>query len=71
MTGNLTNAVLSIMGLLYRGQPFVEEPTHRLKASLPLLVGFVAGCMVAAVAVSTIGDWTWILPLALSAIALR
>jgi uncharacterized membrane protein YoaK (UPF0700 family) len=70
MTGNLTNAVLSVMGMLYRGQPFVEDPTQRLKASLPLLIGFVVGCTVAAAAATSIGDWTWVLPLALSAIAL-
>jgi uncharacterized membrane protein YoaK (UPF0700 family) len=70
MTGNLTNAVLSAMGMLYRGQPFIEDPSERLKASLPLLAGFVAGCVVAALAVSSIGDWTWALPLALSAVAL-
>jgi uncharacterized membrane protein YoaK (UPF0700 family) len=70
MTGNLTNAVLSAMGLLYRGQPFVEAPAQRLKASLPLLIGFFVGCIVAAIAVSRIGDWTWALPLALAAIAL-
>jgi hypothetical protein len=61
---------LSAMGMLYRGRPFIEEPAERLKASLPLLIGFVAGCMIAAVAVSSVADWTWILPLALSAVAL-
>jgi uncharacterized membrane protein YoaK (UPF0700 family) len=70
MTGNLTNAVLSVMGMLYRGQPFVEDPTQRLKESLPLLIGFVVGCTVAAAGVSSLGDWSWVLPLALSAIAL-
>jgi hypothetical protein len=38
--------------------------------SLHLLVGFLLGCAVAAVAVSTLRDWAWSLPVVLSGAAI-
>jgi len=69
MTGNLTNTVLSIMDALSRGHPLMSADDSRLKRSLYLLFGFLLGCMVAAMAISTMGEWAWSLPVALAAAA--
>lgn len=69
MTGNLTNAVLSLMDLLPRGRSIAAADAERLRRSLHLLLGFVVGCLVAAAAVSFLADWAWSLPVALAAIA--
>ena len=69
MTGNLTNTVLSIMDSLSRGHPLMSADDSRLKRSLYLLFGFLLGCMVAAMAISTMGEWAWSLPVALAAAA--
>jgi len=58
MTGNLTNAMLSL----------VMGDTSRLKASLNLLIGFFVGCVVAAAALSPLGEWTWLFPAALAGV---
>jgi hypothetical protein len=42
----------------------------RLKRSLLLLVGFLVGCLVAAVAVPLLADWVWALPVLLAVVAL-
>jgi uncharacterized membrane protein YoaK (UPF0700 family) len=69
MTGNLANTVLSIMDTLSRGHRLMSADGGRLKRSLYLLFGFLLGCVVAAMAVSTMGDWAWSLPTALAAAA--
>ena len=67
MTGNLTNTVLSIMDALSHGHPLLSADNGRLRRSLYLLFGFLLGCVVAAMALSTMGEWAWSLPVALSA----
>jgi len=42
----------------------------RLRQSLHLLVGFLFGCVAAAVAVAMLRDWAWSLPVALSGVAI-
>lgn len=69
MTGNLTNTVLSLLDTLSPTQPLMEGATERLNRSLHLLVGFLVGCVVAAAAVSLLGDWAWSLPVALAGVA--
>ena len=69
MTGNLTNAVLSSMDLLSR-RPLLPDYAHRLKSALQLLLGFLIGCILAAAALSMLGDWAWSLPVAASGVAL-
>jgi uncharacterized membrane protein YoaK (UPF0700 family) len=69
MTGNLTNTVLSMLDRLPRTQPMMTGDTERLKASLRLLIGFFGGCVVAAAAVSLLGDWAWSFPVALAGVA--
>ena len=66
MTGNLTNTVLSLLDTLSPIQPSMEGATERLKRSLHLLIGFLVGCVVAAAAVSLLGDWAWSLSVALA-----
>jgi uncharacterized membrane protein YoaK (UPF0700 family) len=68
MTGNLTNTVLSLMDATSRN-PLLPVDAGRLTRSLHLLLGFLAGCIAAAVAVSLLGDWAWSFPVALAAFA--
>jgi uncharacterized membrane protein YoaK (UPF0700 family) len=70
MTGNLTNTVLSLMDMLSKRRPFMTADADRLRRSLHLLIGFLMGCVVAAVGVSLMGDWAWSLPVALAAVAI-
>jgi uncharacterized membrane protein YoaK (UPF0700 family) len=70
MTGNLTNAVLSLMEMLSPQQPLMPVESGRLKSSLSLLIGFLVGCSVAAAAIPVLGDWAWSLPAALAALAI-
>jgi uncharacterized membrane protein YoaK (UPF0700 family) len=69
MTGNLTNTVLSLLDRQSRSQPLMTGDTERLRGSLRLLIGFFGGCVVAAAAVSLLGDWAWSLPVALAGMA--
>ena len=66
MTGNLTNTVLSLLDSLSERRALLPVDAGRLKRSLHLLLGFLLGCIVAAYAVSVLGDWAWALPVALS-----
>ena len=70
MTGNLTNTVLALLDTLSRAQPLTEGANERLKRTLKLVVGFSAGCVAGAAAVSLLGDWAWSLPVVLAAAAL-
>jgi uncharacterized membrane protein YoaK (UPF0700 family) len=69
MTGNLTNSVLFLMDRLSPAQPLLEGDAERLRRSLSLLIGFFVGCVVAAAAVSLLGDWAWSFPVALAGLA--
>jgi uncharacterized membrane protein YoaK (UPF0700 family) len=70
MTGNLTNTVLSLMEMLSPQQHLMMVDRGRLKRSLRLLIGFLVGCVVAAVAISILGDWAWSIPTVLAAVAI-
>lgn len=70
MTGNLTNAVLSLMEMLSPQRPLMPVDRGRLKSSLRLLIGFLVGCIVAAAAISVLGDWAWSIPTVLAAFAI-
>jgi hypothetical protein len=59
-----------VMDLLSKGRTLPFADASRLKRSLCLLVGFLLGCVVAAVAVSTLRDWAWTLPVVLSGAAI-
>ena len=70
MTGNLANAVLSAMDLFSARHPMLPHDSTPLNCSLHRLLGFISGCVVAAAAVSVVGDWAWSLPTALAAVAI-
>jgi uncharacterized membrane protein YoaK (UPF0700 family) len=70
MTGNLTNTVLSLMDKLSPQEPLMPVDRQRLKSSLHLLIGFLVGCIVAAAAISLLGDWAWSIPTVLAAFAI-
>jgi uncharacterized membrane protein YoaK (UPF0700 family) len=69
MTGNLTSSVLSLLDGLSRNRPLMEGTSERGKKALSLVVGFFAGCVAGAAAVSLLGDWAWSLPVVLAAAA--
>jgi len=69
MTGNLTNTVLSLLDTRSRTQPLMAGAPERLRGSLYLVIGFFGGCVVAAAAVSLLGDWAWSFPVALAGVA--
>jgi len=69
MTGNLTNAVLALVDSSSRTQPLIESDSRRLRGALHLLIGFFLGCVVAAAAVVYLGDWAWLFPAGLAAVA--
>ncbi|HXA86189.1 MAG TPA: YoaK family protein [Candidatus Dormibacteraeota bacterium] len=69
MTGNLTNTVLSLLDTLSGREPLIEGASERLKKTLGLVIGFLAGCIVGAAAVSWLGVWAWSLPVVLAAVA--
>jgi uncharacterized membrane protein YoaK (UPF0700 family) len=70
MTGNLTNTVLSLMDLMAKDRALLPVDAGRLKRSVHLLIGFLLGCVVAALAVDELEDWSWSLPLVLAGVAL-
>jgi uncharacterized membrane protein YoaK (UPF0700 family) len=69
MTGNLTNAVLSALNTISPDKPSKASDLARLKDSVHLVIGFFAGCVAAAVAVTYLADWAWSLPTVLAGIA--
>ena len=69
MTGNLTNAVLGFVDSRSRTQPLMKTDSKRLNAALHLLIGFFAGCVVAAAVLMYISDWAWSFPVALAGVA--
>jgi uncharacterized membrane protein YoaK (UPF0700 family) len=70
MTGNLTNTVLSLMDLLAKDRALLPVDASRLRRSLHLLIGFLFGCVAAALAVHALEDWSWSLPVLLAGVAL-
>ena len=70
MTGNLTNSVLSVLDVISFGQPLTTGATDRLRKASLALIGFSAGCVIGAAAVSTVGDYAWAIPAGLAGIIL-
>jgi len=71
MTGNLTNAVLSLMDMLSPSRPLTEGIDERLKNTLKVFAGFFAGCLAGAAAVSFLGAWAWSIPVALAGVSVK
>jgi uncharacterized membrane protein YoaK (UPF0700 family) len=70
MTGNLTNAVLSLLDTLAPSEPLIKGPKERLDKTVQLVCGFFAGCLAGAAATSWLGDWAWSLPVLLAGVAI-
>jgi uncharacterized membrane protein YoaK (UPF0700 family) len=69
MTGNLTNAVLWALDTVSPDSSSRATDLVRFEDSLYLLIGFFAGCVAAAIAVTYLRDWAWSFPTALAGIA--
>ncbi|HWO00439.1 MAG TPA: DUF1275 family protein, partial [Blastocatellia bacterium] len=66
MTSNLTNATLSLLDTLSPGRPLTEGADEHLKKTSKVVVGFFAGCIAGAAAVSFLGEWAWLPPVVLA-----
>jgi len=69
MTGNLTTTVLVALDTLSPRHPFMRDAEVRLKETVKLVVGFTAGCVAGAAAVTWLGDWAWSVPVMLAGVA--
>ena len=69
MTGNLTNTVLALLDTLSSSEPLTQDAKERLRKTVHLLVGFCAGCIAGAAAVSGLGNWAWALPVVVAGVA--
>jgi uncharacterized membrane protein YoaK (UPF0700 family) len=69
MTGNLTNAVLSLLDTVMPSRPLTEGADERLKKTLKVVIGFFAGCITGAAAFSIFGAWAWSVPAVLAGVA--
>jgi uncharacterized membrane protein YccC len=57
------------MDSLPKRDPLMAVDRDKLKRSVQLLLGFLIGCVIAAVAVSLLADWAWLFPAGLAAVA--
>src|SRR5262249_50231782 len=69
MTGNFTNTVFALMDTLSGKQPLIFGPANRLRLSVHLLFGFLAGCIIGAATVSFFGDWAWAAPAVMASVS--
>jgi uncharacterized membrane protein YoaK (UPF0700 family) len=72
MTGNIAKAVLGLLDTWIGSNkaPLLRDAERHLKRSLALVLVFFVGCMAGAFAFLWRGDWAWLLPVALAALAL-
>lgn len=70
MTGNVATSVIALMALLLPGPWTRDESAKKLRNTLPLVIGFFAGCAVGAACVARLGPWAWSLPVLLSLVAI-
>jgi uncharacterized membrane protein YoaK (UPF0700 family) len=69
MTFDTTNLVMSLLDTISRGEPVTKGAKERFNKTLPALVGFIAGCLLGALAFTWFGNWAWSFPFAMAAIA--
>jgi uncharacterized membrane protein YoaK (UPF0700 family) len=73
MTGNIAKAVLGLLDtrIASNSTPLLRDAERRhLSRSLALILVFFLGCVAGAVAYLWRGDWAWLLPVTLAALAL-
>jgi len=70
MTGNVASLVIGLLALVWPGPWTRDEAAVKLRATLPLTLGFFVGCAVGAASVARLGLWAWSLPALLSLIAI-
>jgi uncharacterized membrane protein YoaK (UPF0700 family) len=68
MTGNLSMTVLALLDILAK-ESSTAEARRQLQKTLPVLLGFFAGCMAGAAVALQWGDWGWLLPAIAAALA--
>jgi uncharacterized membrane protein YoaK (UPF0700 family) len=68
-TGNVATSILGLVGLCWPVPWTREESLQQLWATAPLVLGFMAGCLIGALCASRLGAWAWSIPAALSAVA--
>jgi len=71
MTGNVTDVVLSLLNMLSRDPSSNNGSRERLQRSAQVLLGFLGGCLIAALAVKLVRELAWALPTALALLAVR
>ena len=71
MTGNLARAVLALLETRSRsnGRPLFRDAERQLRRSFALIVVFFLGCVAGAGTFIWRGEWAWLLPVVLAAIA--
>lgn len=69
MTGNVVTSSLALVALL-RPMPWTrDESLQQLRATGPLVLGFMAGCLVGAIGAPRLGPWAWSIPAGMSVVA--
>ncbi|HUM12295.1 MAG TPA: YoaK family protein [Myxococcaceae bacterium] len=66
MTTNIVVSVIALVALLCTGPWSREEARQRLKPTLPVVGGFLSGCLLGGVGVSRFGPGAWAVPALLS-----
>ena len=71
MTGNLTTTFLFLFDASAHSQLLMMRDTEKLRGTTHLLIGFLVGCLLSAVAIGFLGhEWAWAVPAVASAMAM-
>ena len=70
MTGNLTTTFLFLFDAGAHSHLLMMRDREKLRGTAHLLIGFLVGCLLSAVAIGFLGhEWAWAVPAAAAAIA--
>ena len=71
MTGNLTTIFLFLFDASAHSQLLMMRDTEKVRGTTYLLIGFLVGCLMSAVAIGFLGhEWAWAVPAVASAMAM-
>lgn len=71
MTGNLTTTFLFLFDSRAHSQLLMMRDTEKLRGTAHLLIGFLVGCLLSALAIGLLGhEWAWAVPSLAAAIAM-